>query len=359
MNSTDKMREKVISIVAGGTAGHVFPAQALSQILSTKNKILFFTDKRGSKYFDDETKITKLNISNISGSKKVLSLFKLGIATLKCIFLLKTKKVRLAIGFGGLTSFPVLFSAKLLKIPIIIHEQNSVLGKANKFFARDAQLIATSYSETKGTENLDKVIYTGNPIRSSIFYSKRRRTRITNEIYIVVIGGSQGAKIMDEVVARAITLLPANVQENISIWQQVRDENAIKGIYETSKVRNFSLSNFFQDAPQLIANSDLVITRAGASALAEIEHLNVPSIIIPMALSADNHQYHNAVHHIEKGIGVMLEEKELSVENLLSKLNDLLVRNKLEQIRNVNCRENSSAQKLAVKVNEVIINLRL
>ena len=138
---------KIICIVAGGTAGHVFPAQALSEILGTKNEILFVTDNRGAKYFDDQSKVEKLQISNLTGNilRKGLAFFKLGFSTLKCFYLLKTRKVKLAIGFGGLTSFPVLFAAKYLKIPIILHEQNAILGQANRFFLKDAELLAMSY----------------------------------------------------------------------------------------------------------------------------------------------------------------------------------------------------------------------
>lgn len=357
------MKKRAVAIVAGGTAGHIFPAQAVSEILGTKNEILCFTDMRGARYFDDNTEVTRLNISNITGGilKKTIALMKLGIATLRCIYLLKKRNAKLAIGFGGLTSFPVLFAAKILKIPIILHEQNSVLGKANRFFLKDTQLLATSYENTIGADNSDKVVYTGNPIRAVIFDSKRRRTRITNEIYIVVIGGSQGAKIMDQVVAQAITSLPDELQENITIWQQVRDENTIQSIYKSSKIRKFYLSPFFNDIPQLIADSDLIITRAGASALSEIKHLKVPSIVIPMESSADNHQYHNALEHIRNGIGVMIEEKDLSAHVLSLKLKELLVDGDLEKLYNAtkNCEENKSAQKLAVKINEVIIDLRI
>lgn len=288
-------------------------------------------------------------------------MFKLGFATLRCIYLLKTRNVKLAIGFGGLTSFPALYGAKILKIPIILHEQNSVLGKANRFFLKDSHLLATSYENTIGLEEGNTVIETGNPIRSVVFNAKRRRTRITKEIHILVIGGSQGAKIMDEVVAKAITSIPDDIQEGISIWHQVRDINAVKEIYTHSKIKRFYIEHFLKDVPQLMADSDLVITRAGASALSEIEHLRVPSIVIPMAASADNHQYHNAIEHLKKGSSIIVEEKDLSVEFLLSKLTNLLVDGKLEELHNIakNCQENTSAQKLAVKVNEVIINLRL
>ena len=357
------MPKRVIVIVTGGTAGHVFPGQALSEILETKNNILFLTDSRGSRYFTDKSKIKQLNISNISGGvvKKICSFIKLGIATLKCLYLLKTYKVKLVIGFGGLTSFPGLFASKILRIPIIIHEQNAVLGKANRFFLQDAHLVATSYENTISSEQATKNISTGNPIRSVVFNAKRRRTRITQEIYILVIGGSQGAKIMDEVVAKAITSIPTDLQEQISIWHQVRDINNVKAIYQKSKIKKFYIEYFFKDAPQLMADSDLVITRAGASALSEIEHLKVPSIVIPMESSSDNHQYHNAIEHSKKGSSIIIEEKDLSVELLLSKLTDLLVYGQLEKLYNraKEATDNTSAQKLAVKVNEVIINLRL
>jgi UDP-N-acetylglucosamine--N-acetylmuramyl-(pentapeptide) pyrophosphoryl-undecaprenol N-acetylglucosamine transferase len=348
------MSKKMIAIAAGGTAGHVFPAKALAKILGTTNDIIFFTDERGAKYLDKDIK--KLKIKNIVGNiiKRGIALFQLGIATLKCIYLLKTRGVKLAIGFGGLTSFPLLFAAKILKIPIIIHEQNTVIGKANKFFVRDAELVAVSYNETIGLEKQDKVVYTGNPIRQEVFEVKRRRSRITKEIQILVIGGSQGSSIFDEVIPNAITNLPTEIQENITIYQQARDIDAVKKIYESSSVSKVNIETFFRDVPQLMADSDLIIARGGASTLSEIEHIGVPAIIIPMANSADNHQLYNAREFEKTGMGKAIEYPK----SLNKILNDWLVKGEIEKI-NRDGKKNNAAQKLAVKVNDIIIKLGL
>lgn len=349
------MAKKNIAVVAGGTAGHIFPAEALGEILGTTNKIVFFTDERGAKYC--ESKVEKLWISNITGNvfRKGLALLKLGLSILKCIYLLKRESVQLAIGFGGLTSFPVLFAAKILKIPIILHEQNAVLGKANRFFLKDAKLLATSYENTIGVEKSDKVIHTGNPIRSSIFHVKRRRTRITKEIYILVIGGSQGASFFDKVIPNSFIQLPVEVQENITINQQARDISSVEKIYSKSKIRKIDIKPFFNGVEQMMADADLVITRGGASTLSEIDHIGVPAIIIPMKHSADNHQLYNAREMEQFGRVKVVEESD----DIQPVLEDLLIKGTLDKLHSSKKRQNNAAQKLAIKVNEIIINLRL
>jgi UDP-N-acetylglucosamine--N-acetylmuramyl-(pentapeptide) pyrophosphoryl-undecaprenol N-acetylglucosamine transferase len=359
------MKIRTIAVVAGGTAGHVFPAQAISKILGTRNKILFFTDYRGKRFFGQDEEIIVLPIRNFQGKfvKKAISLFFLGIATLKALYVLRKEKVVMAIGFGGITSFPVLLAAKILKIPIILHEQNAVLGKANKFFLKDAEFLATSFEKTMGIDRYHKVIHTGNPIREVVFDAKRRRTRITSDIYITVIGGSQGATIFDTTIANAITLLPQDLQERINIFQQVRKENhdTVQSIYDTSKVRRLEMKDFFQNVPQLIADSDLVISRAGASTISEIEHLKIPSIIVPIASSKDNHQYHNAEYSSKKGTSKMITEQEFSSSKLAEIIEDLFNKNLIEDYRskfNLST-TNSAAQKFSIKINEIIINMRI
>lgn len=351
------MTKKTISIVAGGTAGHVFPAQALSAILGTKNNIIFCTDNRGSKYFDEQSKFEKLWINNLTGNiiRKGLALLKLGMSTLKCFYLLKAKKVNIVIGFGGLTSFPVLFAAKYLQIPIILHEQNAILGQANRFFLQDAILLATSYKETIGAEKGRKVTYTGNPIRSLIFNAKRRRSRITKEIHILVIGGSQGASLFDEIIPKAFIQLPIDIQKDIIINQQGKDIAIVEQIYSKSHIRRVIVQTFFKEIPQMMADSDLIITRGGASALSEIEHLGIPAIIIPMKNSAENHQLYNG-RQAEKNGGILLVE---TPEELQLALEDLLVNKGLDRLKIAERKQNNAAQKLAIKLNEVIMDLRL
>lgn len=360
------MKKRSIAVVAGGTAGHVFPAQAVTEILQTKNNVIFFTDNRGSRFFTDKQCFSKLYIKNVTGNifKKIQSLFCLGISTLKALYLLKKHRVKLAIGFGGLTSFPVLFAAKILNIPIIIHEQNAVLGKANKFFVKSAKFLATSFEKTIGVNDREyKVIHTGMPIREKVFETKRRRTRITKDIFLVVIGGSQGSEIFDKTIADAIIKLPNEVLENITLFQQVRKENhdLVKKIYSHSKIKSFHLQSFFDNIAQLMIDSDLIISRAGASTLFETEHLKVPTIIVPMALSADNHQLQNAQEFFKLGFSKVIEEKDFSETILYEILSDLFIKNDIDNMRAAvqNANVNNSAQKLAIKINEVIISMRL
>jgi UDP-N-acetylglucosamine--N-acetylmuramyl-(pentapeptide) pyrophosphoryl-undecaprenol N-acetylglucosamine transferase len=280
-------------------------------------------------------------------------LIKLGVSTVKCFYILKKKKVDIVIGFGGLASFPVLFAAKYLKIPIILHEQNAVLGRANRFFLKDAELLAMSYEETIGAEKNNKVIYTGNPIRSVVFDVKRRRTRITKDIHILVIGGSQGASIFDDIIPQALIKLPIETLQNIIVYQQAKDIVKVKEFYSKSHIKKAIVEDFFKEVPQIMADADLVITRGGASSLSEIIHLGIPAIIIPIKNAADNHQWHNG-KQAEKNSGFKVVENQRELQITLE---DLLVNGRLDNIIKRN--ESNAAQKLAIKVTDVIIKLRL
>jgi UDP-N-acetylglucosamine--N-acetylmuramyl-(pentapeptide) pyrophosphoryl-undecaprenol N-acetylglucosamine transferase len=352
------MTSKTLAIVASGTAGHIFPALAVGEIFATTNKVIFLTDNRGAKYLHKKTPVIvkKFNLKHIKGSifNIVMATFWIAIAIIKIIYLFQKEKVQLVIAFGSLINLPSLLAAKLLKIPFILHEQNAILGKANKFFLQKAAFIATSFKETKGLENYSgKIIYTGNPIRKEIFYSKRRRTKITREIQILVVGGSQGASIFDQEVTKALLQLPQEIQLNINLFQQANDINFVKNTYRDINFNKLKVEKFFTEIGQLIADSDLIITRGGASTLSEIESLSIPAIIIPLARAANNHQLYNAQAFAENGFMFYIEE-----ENIIQ-LSDVLLQTliALPDIKKKSQQKvNQAAEKLAIKVNNLLIN---
>jgi UDP-N-acetylglucosamine--N-acetylmuramyl-(pentapeptide) pyrophosphoryl-undecaprenol N-acetylglucosamine transferase len=355
------MIKKNFAFIAGGTAGHIFPALALSEILGTTNNIIFITDKRGSKFIDKKqiSKIKIMQLQNINGTciEKIFAAFWIVLATIKCLFWLKKEKIQFIIAFGGLTNLPSLIAAKILKIPFILHEQNALLGRGNKFFAKDAKFIASSFFTTHGLEEYrDKVIVTGNPIRQIVLEVKRRRTKITKDLQILVVGGSQGAKIIDQKVTKALLSLTEIKQENIILFQQAYNLKSIKASYKSSHFKQVIIENFFENLPQLIADSDLIITRGGATTLAEIEYLGIPAIIIPLAAAADNHQFYNAQELVKAGQAMIIEEKNLN--ELPSILKKMLL--KLENFHKKDKNKvNQAAAKLALKVNNWIMNNKL
>jgi UDP-N-acetylglucosamine--N-acetylmuramyl-(pentapeptide) pyrophosphoryl-undecaprenol N-acetylglucosamine transferase len=364
-------KQHIIAITTGGTAGHIFPAYAVATILSIRNKILYFTDKRGKKFLDitssdAEEKIqTSINpiilpVRNLCGGmfSKIIAIFYLIVSVIKAIFCLKKHNVSMVIGFGSFASFPALAAAYILRIPIIVHEQNAVLGRVNKIFLKYAKFIATSYHETLDIDDQykKKVVFTGNPIKSSVFEVKRRRTRITKEIQILIIGGSQGAELFDAIIAEAIAELPNEIQKNITIFQQVRTNNieSVNKIYKYSKVNTYTLAEFFNNIPQIMIDSDFVISRGGASTISEISHIGIPSIIIPMMKAKDNHQYHNAKSLEKTGAAILLTEDVLTKDKFTQELTKILSNDVLDKMRvaaNASG-QNNAAQKLTIKINE-------
>jgi UDP-N-acetylglucosamine--N-acetylmuramyl-(pentapeptide) pyrophosphoryl-undecaprenol N-acetylglucosamine transferase len=352
------MKSKTLAVVAGGTAGHIFPALALGEILATTNRVIFLTDNRGMKYFHKQTPVivTKFNLKHIKGFilNKLIATFWIVIAIIKIIYLFKKDKVQLVIAFGSLINLPSLLAAKLLKIPFILHEQNAILGKANQFFLHKAEFIATSFQDTKGLENYcGKIIYTGNPIRKEIFYSKRRRTKITREIQILVIGGSQGASIFDQEVTKALLQLPRDIHLNINLFQQASDIVFVENIYHNNHFNRLKVAKFFPEIGQFIADSDLIITRGGASTLSEIEYFGIPTIIIPLARAANNHQLYNAKAFSENGFMTFIEEENITqlshlLLQTLMELPDIKKKSKPQV--------NQAAEKLAIKVNNFLIS---
>ena len=287
---------KVVFLVAGGTGGHVFPAISLAKSLKNA-KPFFLTDKRTENLFLKE----KLNYFLISSSRIKKNIFKFPLIFLKIflgilysMFLIIVKNPRIVIGFGGYTSIPTIIAAKILNKKIIIHEQNSIMGKTNRILSKIANITAISYEKTKFAP--ESAILSGIPIRAAKKYKKKK----SSKKYILIIGGSQGAKYFSELIFQILEQLEKRTLKKIFIIHQAPQEDItkIKKIYHKFKV-NFKVMSFFHNIYDEIYNADLIISRCGASTLAEIEYFNKFSILFPLPTSADNHQYYNA-HEFQK-----------------------------------------------------------
>ena len=327
--------DKNIIIVAGGSGGHVFPALSLyNHFLKKKMNPTIISDKRGIRFLGNlsNLKIEIISSSSVFG-KNIFSLILSSILILKSFFhsliLLFLKKPKLVIGMGGYTSFPVCIAAKILAIPIIIYENNLIMGKTNKFLQLFAKKIFVAYSETAGIskKNLEKIIVTGNIIREEVLnYENINISNFEKEIKILVLGGSQAAKIFGEKLPNIFVKLRKN-GIRIKVIQQCLKEQEVKirEIYSKNGIE-FELFTFSEKITSHFKKAEIVITRSGASVSAELLNCKIPFISIPLPTSADNHQYLNAKFFKDKGFCLMILQNEIDKE--LFKLINQIVNDK-------------------------------
>ena len=318
---------KKILISSGGTGGHIIPASSLYDHLEDENYIVkLSTDLRGMTYIKNikSKNIKIIDTSTMIKSKRFKSLLKILLAIIKSFIFLIKDKPTLVIGMGGYSSFPICFSALILKIPIIIYENNICFGKTNKFLAPFAKKILINYNEFEGIEdkfkNRIKVI--GNILRKKILNFHHFNNENYEKFNILILGGSQAAKSFAEKLPNIfVELNKRNIK--IKIFQQCQPEQNkdLQKIYERNKIE-YSIFNYTHDMVSVYKQTNLAISRAGASALAELLNCRIPIIAIPLVHSADDHQYKNAVYYEKKGFGMMIKEDKIEVDllNLLQKL---------------------------------------
>ncbi|QKX02793.1 UDP-N-acetylglucosamine--N-acetylmuramyl-(pentapeptide) pyrophosphoryl-undecaprenol N-acetylglucosamine transferase [Wolbachia endosymbiont of Litomosoides sigmodontis] len=307
-----------IILATGGTGGHIFPAITLARAIKRRGyDSILFTDRKIDKNTDVKNYI--LPLSKPSGSKFRFFLL-LMYSCVLALYQIRKLKPKLVIGFGSYASFPTLFAAKVLSIPIILHEQNTILGRVNKFFFNNAELIVTSFQETKYAKG-NKCVYIGN------FIDIKAKSHSGSEkvLTLLIIAGSQGANFFDNVVSSVICNLPIEMKKNIRVVQQCtkKNMNKIWNLYKKGKV-SCELSEFFDDIRSRLINAHLVISRAGATSIAEITLARRPAIYIPYPYSKDDHQFYNAKCIKDSGAAVIVEQNSEAKENLAKLLVNLL-----------------------------------
>lgn len=324
-----RKQPKSIVVTGGGTAGHLFPAIALGEELAQRGYSLhLITDIRCEKYLTKDLKLTS-HILNFRLSMRglynmVKSLIGLLIVTLQSLMILVRTKPCAIIGFGGYPTFPPLLMGILLRIPIVIYEQNCFIGRTNRFFLRFASKIALAYEETKNCDKLGdgKKLIIGNILRTSI-KQKRIVHDFSHEVFrIFIFGGSQSAKAFSSLIPEAMkALMQLNPKLKIAITQQALTENQkdIAKVYDKLKIP-YQLSEFFHDMEQQYASHELVISRAGASTISELSYVGMPAIFIPLPTSAENHQYYNAKAMEDRGAGWCYEQSKISPKQLAEKI---------------------------------------
>ncbi|PHS29094.1 MAG: undecaprenyldiphospho-muramoylpentapeptide beta-N-acetylglucosaminyltransferase [Robiginitomaculum sp.] len=317
---------KTIILAAGGTGGHMFPARALAEVLRDRGwRIVLITDRRGAALSDgfSEAERHVIPAASLSGKNPIrlmMGVFSLLAGIVKSLWLILRTRPALVAGFGGYPSFPALAAARLSFRPIVLHEQNCVLGRTNRVFANRAVLIASGFDmlEKLPFAAMDRHVVTGNPLRASILASMDKAPASTGErLNLLVLGGSLGARILGEAVPAAVKLLPQSLQNRLDVVQQTREEqlDTLRTLYAEAGM-NAELAPFFDDVADRLARADLVIARAGASSIAEIAAMGKPSILIPLAIAMDDHQSRNAQTLAGHGAADVIAEEKLTPERL-------------------------------------------
>ena len=316
-----------IGLACGGTGGHISPALALASNFKNHNiKPVFITDVRGSSLLKSMSHYVVLSGSPSSkGFTKVINMLKIFFGILQSTYYLYRTKVNLVIGFGGYTSVPIILAAKILNIPSIIHEQNKILGRANKFCSLFCNKVALSFNLKENVKN-PKFVLTGNPVSRDFENLQYSRSNIDKSKFVLlIIGGSQGASVFSEVVPKAIKSLPEKIKNKIYIYQQCRknEERDLKKIYKKLGIK-FTVSNYFHKIYEIFKKADLIISRSGGSTITEIIASGKPSFLIPLPNSLDNHQRENAYELKNNNACILFEQKDFSEKSLSEKLNMVL-----------------------------------
>lgn len=330
----EQRTQPTILLSAGGSGGHVFPARALAEeLLREGYHVELATDIRGIRYFKGLDEVKTHIISSgayTSGLKgKIFGLLSLLKGYVQSHGLISKIKPVAVVGFGGYPSAPPLFAAQHRGIPTILHEQNAILGLANKLLANGATKIALSSEHTSNLkpEWARKSVTTGNPVRGDIVELKDTPypDLQTGKIHLMIFAGSQGAKSFANVIPKAIVSLPENIRNNLIVCHQARPDDLehVKELYKGTGIET-DIRPFFDDMADFIAKSHLLITRSGASTTAELTTAGRPAIYIPFPRHQDNQQVHNAKEVVSVGGAIMIEEKDLTIERLRDELEHLL-----------------------------------
>jgi UDP-N-acetylglucosamine--N-acetylmuramyl-(pentapeptide) pyrophosphoryl-undecaprenol N-acetylglucosamine transferase len=325
-----------IFLAAGGTGGHLFPAQALAEVLTARgHAIHLVTDERvrdyGKSFPAAQTHIVpsaSLSFSDpLRFPGRALRLYK-GYRLARS--LIRTHKPKAAVGFGGYPSLPPLVAAVHENVPSLVHEQNSVLGRANRILSTRVVNVATSFDTLIGVPEAakSKLVLTGNPVRKLVLDSAGQaypQLGSTGDIRLLVFGGSQGAKYFSDAMPDVIAALPEACRARLRLTQQCRAEDIdrVTAAYAKAGVKA-ELSHFFANLPAVMALAHLVVCRSGASSIAELGVVGRPAILVPLPGAIDNDQLNNARSFERAGAGRLLEQKNASQPVFTGLLQELL-----------------------------------
>jgi UDP-N-acetylglucosamine--N-acetylmuramyl-(pentapeptide) pyrophosphoryl-undecaprenol N-acetylglucosamine transferase len=352
------MKRKIL-ISTGGSGGHVVPAIVFYEHLKKDFEVTITSDKRGIKFLDKfKYDVEIINTPKLTNNLFILP-FKILIIiflTIKSIFFLRSKQINIMITTGGYMSLPLCLASKILNIKLFLFEPNMVLGRANRIFVKFCKKIFCYSNEIqKFPNNLKNKISIIKPLIRKEFYLVKPSLGFKDRINLLIIGGSQGATLFDTAINDSI--IKVSKKYKLKIFQQANFKNRknLENFYLKHNIEN-ELFDFNENISNIISLSNICITRAGASTLAELTFLNLPYIAIPLPSAKDKHQYENARFYQKRGCNWILNQSELNEDSLSNKLLNI-IENKNEYFDIKKNMKNFSNQNTWNDINQKIINV--
>jgi UDP-N-acetylglucosamine--N-acetylmuramyl-(pentapeptide) pyrophosphoryl-undecaprenol N-acetylglucosamine transferase len=326
--------QKLALIAAGGTGGHMFPAEALSRVLAARGwRVVLASDSRGDVYAQNFPCEERLSLEAATfGKADPIGAVRAGVRILtgvrQAMAAIERLRPDVAVGFGGYPAFPALVGAKLKGVPLVIHEQNAVLGRVNRAIADEAAYVACAFPTLKraSAKTAARLVVVGNPVRPEIAaLAERAYAPPDPSIRILVTGGSQGARLLSETVPRALAELPEALRLNLRVEQQTRLESMdfARQTYAEAGVEA-EVAPFFRNMAARLEKAHLVIGRAGASTVSELAVAGLPSILVPLKIAMEDHQTWNARLLTDCGAAVAIGEDAFCADVLRATLVEML-----------------------------------
>jgi UDP-N-acetylglucosamine--N-acetylmuramyl-(pentapeptide) pyrophosphoryl-undecaprenol N-acetylglucosamine transferase len=329
-----------VILAAGGTGGHLFPAEALAGELTARGKtVVVVTDGRGAAHLDavggplselERHIVRAAAVSGRSMAGRVKGLIEIAAGAFQARRLIRQLDPAVAVGFGGYSSLPTMLAASWAGVPSVLHEQNAVLGRVNRLLAPRMTAIAISFADTAKLEPGDfaKVTVVGNPVRASVRaingmpYSASENGDVFR---LLVLGGSQGATVLSEILPDGISRLTAQLRSRLEVTQQCRAEDLdqVRARYKEAGI-NAKLATFFDDVPARLAGVHLIVSRAGASTVSEAAVAGRPVILVPYPYATDDHQTANARAITVPGGGWQVSQSDFTPSMIAATLTSLM-----------------------------------
>tara|TARA_B100001142_G_scaffold326127_1_gene381017 strand:- start:5773 stop:6843 length:1071 start_codon:yes stop_codon:yes gene_type:complete len=349
---------KNLLISTGGSGGHVIPATIFYEHLKNDFKVCISSDERGTQFLDTKRYNVKIiNTPQISNNFFLLpfKFFLIIYLIFKSFFFLKKKNINVLISTGGYMSLPICIASKILNIKIYLFEPNMVLGRANKLFIRFCEKIFCYSNKIKNLPNKfnNKIVLINTMIRKE-FYSIKSNEEINKVVNLLIIGGSQGAKLFDTKVKNSVIEL--SKEYKLKVFQQTNFKNYenLRTFYNNNNIEN-ELFDYRDNIVEFMSQSNICITRAGASTLAELIFLNIPYLTIPLPLSKDDHQFQNALFYKNMNCCWIIKQDELNDDVLLDNLRNI-IRDKEDYLIKKNNMKKFSYQNTWNNINQKLIN---